>query len=151
MGTGVDLHDPSAYGTGFNDRSVETMFRWLDPANSVTPAEVFEGFWRAVVWTTSWTAESGRYAGNLAEAEVVVPVVPEEIVPWIKAIQDTTWDAGPDTVLRRSGVARVTGMVQTTATATVDIAASAEAVYAVLTDISASARSARVPPGPVGR
>lgn len=104
MGTGVEICtiNPGAYGTGFNDRGVETMFRWLDPANSLTPAAVFEGFMASGGLDDQLDPQGLVDAlVELAEVEgsAFRNVVPQEIVPWIRAIQETTWEAGPDTVL----------------------------------------------------
>ncbi len=101
-GTGVEVCtvNPGVYGTGFNDRGAETMFRWFDPATSstVNPA-VFSAF-----------AEGGGLDNQLdpqglidalvdiaeEEGSKFRNVVPAEIVPWIQAIQANTWTAGPD-------------------------------------------------------
>ena len=101
-GTGVEVCtvNPGVYGTGFNDRGAETMFRWFDPTTSTTvKPEMFAAF-----------AEGGGLEGQLdpqglIDALVAVAeeegsafrnVVPAEIVPWIQAIQTATWTAGPD-------------------------------------------------------
>ncbi|MEM9607234.1 MAG: SDR family oxidoreductase [Actinomycetota bacterium] len=104
MGTGVEICtiNPGAYGTGFNDRGVETMFRWLDPAASLTPSAVFEAFMSGDGLEDQLDPQGLVDAlVDLAEAEgsAFRNVVPTDIIPWIKAIQETTWDAGPDTVL----------------------------------------------------
>ena len=103
-GTGVEICtiNPGAYGTGFNDRGVETMMRWLDPATSLVRPEVFQGFMESgglddqldpqglIDALTDLAEEEGSKFRN---------VVPAEIVPWIKAIDELTWEAGPDTNL----------------------------------------------------
>ena len=104
MGTGVEICtiNPGAYGTGFNDRGVETMSRWLDPANSLTRPEIFEAFMQGGGLDDQLDPQGLVDAlVDLAEAEgsKFRNVVPTEIVPWIKAIQDITWEAGPDDVL----------------------------------------------------
>lgn len=104
-GTGVEVCtvNPGVYGTGFNDRGAETMFRWFDPATSTTvKPELFQAF-----------MQGGGLDGQLdpqglidALVEIAEDegskfrnVVPAEIVPWIQAIQANTWTAGPDDAL----------------------------------------------------
>ena len=104
-GTGVEVCtvNPGAYGTGFNDRGAETMFRWFDPATSTTvKPELFQ----AVVEGASLDDQldpQGLIDGLVRIAEEESSkfrnVIPEEIVPWIKAIEANTWDAGKDDAL----------------------------------------------------
>ena len=35
--------NPGVFGTGFNDRGADSIFRWYDPATNFTPANVFDG------------------------------------------------------------------------------------------------------------
>jgi len=103
-GTGVEICtiNPGAYGTGFNDRGVETMQRWLDPATSLTRPEVFQAFMEGGGLENQLDPQGLIDAlADLAEAEgsKFRNVVPAEIIPWIKAIDEITWDAGPDTNL----------------------------------------------------
>ena len=104
-GTGVEVCtvNPGAYGTGFNDRGSETMFRWFDPASSTTVnPEVFAAFMEGAGLDTQLDPQ-GLIDGLVRIAEEdgskFRNVIPEEIVPWIKAIQATTWEAGPDDAL----------------------------------------------------
>ena len=103
-GTGVEICtiNPGAYGTGFNDRAAETMFRWLDPATSLTRPEIFQAFMEGGGLDDQLDPQGLIDAMvELAEEEgsKFRNVVPAEIIPWIKAIDEITWDAGPDTVL----------------------------------------------------
>ena len=98
-GTGVEICtvNPGIYGTGFNDRGVETMVRWFNPENSLSRPELLEGV-------------SGALDGQLDPQEQIDDLVkvieekgskfrnvcPDAIVPWIKAIQDNTWSAKGD-------------------------------------------------------
>ncbi|GAA4838240.1 SDR family oxidoreductase [Luteimicrobium xylanilyticum] len=95
-GTGVDVCtvNPGVYGTGFNDRGGETMLRWFDPATTLTRPELLAGLDTAldgqldpqeVIDVIVRVAEEG--------ASRFRNVVPEQIVPWIKAIQDRAWSA----------------------------------------------------------
>ena len=104
VGTGVEICtvNPGVFGTGFNDRGAETMTRWFDPANSLTKPEVIQAF-----------LESGGLEDQLdpqllvdalveiaeAESSKFRNVIPEAIVPWIRAIQDNAWSAGKDDAL----------------------------------------------------
>ncbi len=104
VGTGVEICtiNPGAYGTGFNDRGVETMMRWLDPAASLTRPEVFQAFMEGGGLDDQLDPQGLVDAlVDLAEEEgsKFRNVVPAEIIPWIKAIDEITWDAGPETNL----------------------------------------------------
>jgi len=103
-GTGVEICtiNPGAYATGFNDRGVEKMSRWLDPANSLTRPEVFQAFMAGGGLDDQLDPQGLIDAlVGLAEAEgsKFRNVVPAEIIPWIKAIDEITWEAGPETNL----------------------------------------------------
>ena len=101
-GTGVEVCtvNPGVFGTGFNDRGAETMMQWFDPAGSTTVnPDVFAAFME------SGGLENQLDPQLLVDALVRVAeedasrfrnVVPEEIVPWIQAIQANTWTAGKD-------------------------------------------------------
>lgn len=96
MGTGVEICtiNPGAYGTGFNDRGVETMMKWFDPATSLSKMETIQAVF-----------ESGGLDNQLEPQELIDAmiriaeednslfrnVVPEAIIPWIKATQERTW------------------------------------------------------------
>jgi short-subunit dehydrogenase len=101
-GTGVDVCtvNPGLIGTGFNDRGAEAMMRWFDPAQSLSRPELLAGL--------SDGLENQLDPQLVVDALVEVAeedesrfrnVVPEEIVPWIKAIQAHAWTAGKDDVL----------------------------------------------------
>jgi short-subunit dehydrogenase len=103
-GTGVEICtvNPGAYGTGFNDRGAETMLRWFDPTDTLVTPEVLQGF-----------LEGGGLDNQLDPQELIDNlvrvaeedsskfrnVIPDEIVPWIQAIQAATWTAGRDDAL----------------------------------------------------
>ena len=105
VGTGVEVCtvNPGVYGTGFNDRGGETMFRWFDPATSTTvKPELFQAF-MAGAGLNSQLDPQGLIDGlvRIAEEEgsKFRNVIPEEIVPWIQAIQANTWTAGRNDAL----------------------------------------------------
>lgn len=95
-GTGVEICtiNPGAYGTGFNDRGAETMMKWFNPANSLSKMETIQAVF-----------ESGGLNNQLDPQELIDAmiriaeednslfrnVVPEAIIPWIKATQERTW------------------------------------------------------------
>jgi short-subunit dehydrogenase len=104
-GTGVEICtvNPGLFGTGFNDRGAETMSRWFDPASSLSRPELLAGL-------------SAGLEGQLDPAMVIDALVtiaeersskfrnvlPVEIIPWIRAIQERTWDASKDDSLAAS-------------------------------------------------
>ncbi len=104
-GTGVEVCtvNPGVYGTGFNDRGGETMFRWFDPATSTTvKPELFQAFVDGAGLDDQLDPQGLVDAlVDVAEEEgsAFRNVVPAEIVPWIQAIQANTWTAGQDDVL----------------------------------------------------
>jgi short-subunit dehydrogenase len=95
-GTGIEICtvNPGLFGTGFNDRGAEAMMRWFDPSKTLSRPELLANL------------ESGL-EGQL-DPQLVVDalvriaeedasrfrnVIPEEIVPWIRAIQEKAWTA----------------------------------------------------------
>ena len=96
MGTGVEICtiNPGAYGTGFNDRGAETMMKWFNPTTSLSKMETIQAVF-----------ESGGLDNQLDPQELIDAmiriaeednslfrnVVPEAIIPWIKATQERTW------------------------------------------------------------
>ncbi len=101
-GTGVEVCtvNPGVYGTGFNDRGGETMFRWFDPATSTTvKPELFAAFMDGAGLDNQLDPQGLIDAlVDIAEEDgsAFRNVVPAEIVPWIQAIQANTWTAGQD-------------------------------------------------------
>ena len=100
-GTGVEICtvNPGVYGTGFNDRGAETMLRWFDPAGTLTTTETLTAFMEGAGLDDQLDPQ-GLIEGLVRVAEEDASkfrnVIPEEIVPWIQAIQATTWQAGKD-------------------------------------------------------
>lgn len=95
-GTGVEICtvNPGLFGTGFNDRGAETMTRWFDPAHTLSPpallaspAQGLDGQLdpQLVVDALVDIAEEGSSKFR--------NVIPEQIIPWIQAIQARTWTA----------------------------------------------------------
>jgi len=96
-GAGVEVCvvNPGAFGTGFNERGVETMSRWFDAETTLTPPEVLAGL-------------NGLLQGQL-DPQLMVDalvriveedgsafrnVVPAEITPWLRAMQEKAWEVG---------------------------------------------------------
>lgn len=98
IGTGVEICtvNPGIFGTGFNDRGAETLLKWFNPENSLSKPETLQAVF-----------ESDGLANQLdpqlmIDAMVRVAeednslfrnVIPEAIIPWIKATQENTWHA----------------------------------------------------------
>lgn len=98
-GTGVDVCtiNPGVFGTGFNDRGAETMLRWFDPSTTLSRPELISGL--------SAGLENQLDPQPIVDALVQLAeenssqfrnVIPKQIVPWIKAMQDRAWTAGTD-------------------------------------------------------
>lgn len=101
MGTGVEICtvNPGVYATGFNDRGAETMMKWFNPATSLSQMETIQAVF-----------ESGGLDNQLDPQEMIEAmirvaeednslfrnVVPEAIIPWIKATQERTWTIRKD-------------------------------------------------------
>jgi short-subunit dehydrogenase len=99
-GVEVCIVNPGAFGTGFNDRGVETMKRWFDPEGSPSPPELLVGLEgvlenqldpKLMIDTLVRIAEE--------DASKFRNVVPEEIAPWLRAMQAKAWEVGRDDAL----------------------------------------------------
>lgn len=101
QGTGIEICtvNPGMFGTGFNDRGAESMMQWFNPATSLSKSELLNA------------ALSGDSLANQLDPQIMVDaivrvaeeenskfrnIIPEEIVPWIKAMQDNTWTVKKD-------------------------------------------------------
>jgi short-subunit dehydrogenase len=101
QGTGIEICtvNPGMFGTGFNDRGAESMMQWFNPATSISKSELLNA------------ALSGDSLANQLDPQIMVDaivrvaeeenskfrnIIPEEIVPWIKAMQDNTWTVKKD-------------------------------------------------------
>jgi short-subunit dehydrogenase len=86
--------NPGVFGTGFNDRGVDSIFRWYDPSTNFTPAAAFDG-----------AAESlAHQLDPQSMAEVIVNVAlddtanfrnvhPKETETFVKQLQVEAWAA----------------------------------------------------------
>lgn len=86
--------NPGVFGTGFNDRGVDSIFRWYNPETNFTPSNVFDG-----------TAESLNHQldpHSMAECIVNVAlddnsnfrnVHPKETEDFVKQLQVEAWTA----------------------------------------------------------
>jgi short-subunit dehydrogenase len=101
-GTGVEvcIANPGPFSTGFNDRGMEMMQRWFDPATTLSRPELFTSL-DGVLDNQLDPQLMVDALVRLAEEDgsKYRTVVPAEIVPWLKAIQEKAWDAGSDDTL----------------------------------------------------
>lgn len=86
--------NPGIFGTGFNDRGVDTIFRWYNPETNFTPSSAFEG-----------TAEAlANQLDPQSMAECIVKVAlddnsnfrnvhPKETEDFVKQLQADAWTA----------------------------------------------------------
>jgi short-subunit dehydrogenase len=99
QGTGVEIctANPGVFGTGFNDRGAETMFRWFNIANSLTRPEVLAAAAGGLTNQLDPQAMIDAFV-RIAEEDgsKFRNVVPDETAEWIKEIQAATWDVGKD-------------------------------------------------------
>jgi short-subunit dehydrogenase len=95
-GTGVDVCtvNPGFYNTGFNDRGAETMGRWFDPSNSLSPAELLaplEGLLDDQLDPQEQIDDLVKIIEE--ERSKFRNVCPPAIVPWAKAVESRSWSA----------------------------------------------------------
>ncbi|MCT4302804.1 short-chain dehydrogenase [Elizabethkingia anophelis] len=94
FGIKVATCNPGVFGTGFNDRGVDSISRWYDPGINFTPPSVFDG-----------AAESlAHQLDPQSMAEVIVDVAlndhsnfrnvhPKETEDFVKQLQAEAWNA----------------------------------------------------------
>ena len=103
-GTGVEICtvNPGVFGTGFNDRGAETMLKWFNPEKSLSKPEVMGAL------ADPEQLEHQLDPQLMIDAMIRVAeednstfrnVIPEEIIPWIKATQKQAWEAKKDDFL----------------------------------------------------
>ncbi|MGL6261929.1 SDR family oxidoreductase [Vibrio sp. WXL103] len=97
--TGIEICSvlPGAYKTGFNDRAEDPMATWFDPQTTTLPQHVME--------------DVGRLMANQLEPQQQIDdlvrvveeensrfrnVCPPEMVPFIKMLQERSWDVKHD-------------------------------------------------------
>lgn len=97
-GTGVEICtvNPGVFGTGFNDRGAETFMKWWNPEKSLSKMEIIQAF------------ADPKGLENQLDPQVMIDamirvaeednslfrnVIPEAIIPWIKATQAQAWKA----------------------------------------------------------
>ena len=95
-GTGVEICtvNPGAFGTGFNDRGMETMNEWFDPEKSVSNPQLLQ--------LALGGLENQLDPQLMIDAMIRVAeedsskyrnVIPEALVPWLQANEKALWDA----------------------------------------------------------
>ena len=103
-GTGVEICtvNPGVFGTGFNDRGAETLTKWWNPEKSLSKMETIQAF------TDPKGLENQLDPQIMVDAMIRVAeednskfrnVIPEAIVPWIKATQEQAWKAKKNDLL----------------------------------------------------
>lgn len=94
FGIKVATVNPGIFGTGFNDRGVDTLSHWYDPKKNFTPPEVFRGLSEALA----------HQHDPQSMADVIIDVVlsdnpkfrnvhPKETEEMIKQLQKDAWEA----------------------------------------------------------
>lgn len=97
-GTGVEICtvNPGVFGTGFNDRGAETLTKWWNPEKSLSKMETIQAF------TDPKGLENQLDPQLMIDTMIRVAeednskfrnVIPEAIIPWIKATQEQAWKA----------------------------------------------------------
>lgn len=97
-GTGVEICtvNPGVFGTGFNDRGAETLMKWWNPVNSLSKMEVIQAFADPKGLENQLDPQimiDGMIKVAEEENSQFRNVIPEEIIPWIKATQTQAWNA----------------------------------------------------------
>ncbi|GAA0876308.1 SDR family oxidoreductase [Wandonia haliotis] len=103
-GTGVEICtvNPGVFGTGFNDRGAETLLKWWNPEVSLSKPEIIQAF------TDPTALEQQLDPQVMIDAMIRVAeeenslfrnVIPEAIIPWIKATQEQAWKARTNDML----------------------------------------------------
>lgn len=97
VGTGVEICtvNPGIFGTGFNDRGAETMMRWFNPANSCSKMKTIQAVLESGGLDTQLDPQimiDGMVRVAEEDNSLFRNVIPEFIIPWIKATQERTWD-----------------------------------------------------------
>lgn len=103
-GTGVEICtvNPGVFGTGFNDRGAETLLKWWNPEVSLSKPEIIQAF------TDPTALEQQLDPQVMIDAMIRVAeeenslfrnVIPEAIIPWIKATQEQAWKARTNDIL----------------------------------------------------
>ncbi|MDR2274557.1 MAG: SDR family oxidoreductase [Sphingobacterium sp.] len=86
--------NPGVYGTGFNDRGVESIFRWYDPEVNFTPSSVFDGIADSLNNQLD-PQEMAECIVNVAldENSNFRNVYPKETEEFVKQLQADAWTA----------------------------------------------------------
>lgn len=97
-GTGVEICtvNPGVFGTGFNDRGAETLQKWWNPTESLSKLEVIQAFADPAALEHQLDPQIMIDAMiRVAEEDdsLFRNVIPEAIIPWIKATQEQAWKA----------------------------------------------------------
>lgn len=103
-GTGVEICtvNPGVFGTGFNDRGAETLQKWWDPTKSLSKLEIIQAFMDPKALEQQLDPQMMIDAMiRVAEEEdsLFRNLIPEAIIPWVKATQEHAWKAKKNDLL----------------------------------------------------
>lgn len=98
-GTGVEVAviNPGAFKTGFNDAGAQTMTAWFNPETTLSRPELLAGMSGGLDNQFDPQIQIDDMVRVIEEeGSKFRNVCPEAIVPWIKAIQENTWNVKGD-------------------------------------------------------
>ena len=98
-GTNVEICtvNPGVYGTGFNDRGAETMMRWYNPETTLSSPELLNSVSNLLKDQLDPQEQIDDLVRVIEEENSKFRnVCPKEIEPWIKAIEERSWEAKGD-------------------------------------------------------
>ncbi len=98
-GTGVEVCvvNPGPFDTGFNDRGFETMERWFDPERTLSRPQIFEGLEGMLenqLDPSLMVSELVRIVEE--DSSSFRTLVPSEMAPWIRRMQERAWEVGKE-------------------------------------------------------
>lgn len=104
VGTGVEICtvNPGVFGTGFNDRGAETMMKWFDMETTLCKPETIQTVLASGGLDQQLDPQimiDGMVRVAEEDNSLFRNVIPETIIPWIKAIQEKTWTARKNDIL----------------------------------------------------
>lgn len=98
-GTGVEVCtiNPGAFKTGFNETGAQAMMAWFNPENTLSRPELLAGMAGGLDNQFDPQIQIDDMVRVIEEeGSKFRNVCPEAIVPWIKAIQEHTWNVKGD-------------------------------------------------------
>jgi len=98
-GKGVDMCvvNPGFYKTGFNDRGAETMLKWFDPSTSLSSPEILQSVMNLLETQADPQEQIDDIVRVVEEDKSNFRnVCPQQVIPWVKAIEEKSWEAKSD-------------------------------------------------------